>query len=73
MSIQLNVRIPDLTQSQLKVLGEKTGMTQTQLVLVAIDRFYRDIQMEAINWKNQKEVSSMSLPGPHALTQSQEM
>lgn len=37
-SKQLNVRIPSITQEQLRVIEEKTGMTQTQAVIVAIDR-----------------------------------
>lgn len=35
---QLNVRIPPLTQAQLSELQVKTGMTVTQIVVVAIDR-----------------------------------
>lgn len=37
-SKQLNVRIPAITQEQLAQIEDKTGMTQTQAVIVAIDR-----------------------------------
>ena len=37
-SKQLNVRIPPYTQDQLEQIEKKTGMTQTQAVIVAIDR-----------------------------------
>lgn len=35
---QLNVRIPPSTQEQLVQIEKKTGMTQTQAVIIAIDR-----------------------------------
>lgn len=38
---QLNVRIPPITQAQLSELLTKTGMTVTQIVVVAIDRMAR--------------------------------
>ncbi len=41
MTYHLNVRLPDHTEKQIKVLLERTGMTITQLVIVALDRIYR--------------------------------
>lgn len=35
---QLNVRIPPLTQEQLRELEERTGLTVTQIVIMALDR-----------------------------------
>jgi predicted DNA-binding protein len=35
---QFNVRLPKFTQAQIKALEEKTGMTVTQIVILAIDR-----------------------------------
>ena len=40
MSKALSVRIPESTDRQIQKLIEVTGMTQTQLVIVAIDRFF---------------------------------
>lgn len=37
-SKQLNVRIPPLTQLLLRELEERTGLTLTQIVIMAIDR-----------------------------------
>lgn len=40
MATQFNVRIPESTEKQLEYLLKKTGMTQTQLVIQAIDRLF---------------------------------
>jgi len=40
MTYHLNVRLPDHTEKQIKELLERTGMTVTQLVIVAFDRLY---------------------------------
>lgn len=42
MSTQYNVRLPDGTAKQIQKLIEVTGMTQTQLMIVAIDRMSRE-------------------------------
>lgn len=39
---QINLRIGDLTASQIDALIEQTGMTKTQVVTVAIDRMHRE-------------------------------
>jgi predicted DNA-binding protein len=39
---QFNVRLPKLTQAQIKALEEATGMTVTQILIAAIDRMTRD-------------------------------
>jgi hypothetical protein len=43
---QYNVRLPEGTAKQIQKLIESTGMTQTQLMIVAIDRMY---QQEELN------------------------
>ncbi len=35
---QKNFRLPDISLQQLKALIEKTGMTETQLIILALDR-----------------------------------
>lgn len=37
---QFNVRLPRSTQNQIAKLEAKTGMTQTQLMILAIDNLY---------------------------------
>ena len=46
MSEQLNVRIPKSTEKQIEDLLQWTGMTQTQLVIQAIDRLHQDYKRE---------------------------
>lgn len=46
MTEQLNVRIPKSTEKQIEELRQWTGMTQTQLVLLAIDRLHQDYKRE---------------------------
>src|SRR5437879_1067100 len=41
MSKQLNIRLPESTAKQLQALIEHTKMTQVQLIIVAIDRFFQ--------------------------------
>jgi predicted DNA-binding protein len=38
---QYNVRLPEETTTQIQELIEATGMTQTQLMIVAIDRMFQ--------------------------------
>ena len=40
---QFNVRLPDLTQGQLNELVLATGMTTTQVIILAIERAYRQL------------------------------
>lgn len=39
---QKNYRLPSLTIAQLKALVERTGMTETQLIIMALDRLHRE-------------------------------
>lgn len=43
---QLNTRIPKSTEEQIKYLLHETGMTQTQIVIVAIDRYTQSVKAE---------------------------
>jgi leucyl aminopeptidase len=42
-SKQKNYRLPKLTLKQIAELREQTGMTETQVIINAIDRMARDI------------------------------
>lgn len=44
MSEQLNIRAPKSTAKQIKDLQRWTEMTQTQLVILAIDRLHREYE-----------------------------
>lgn len=46
MKKQLNVRVPERTEKQLQEIIETQGMTQTQAVVTAIDRFHASIKQE---------------------------
>jgi hypothetical protein len=41
---QLNTRIPEITEKQLEELRQWTGMTQTQMLIVAIDRLHQEYE-----------------------------
>ena len=43
-SKQFNTRLPQLTHSQIKSLSDLYGMTKTQVIIVAVDRFARDLK-----------------------------
>ena len=40
---QTNVRLPDLTRQQLEAIAESTGLGQTQIIILAISRFYEQL------------------------------
>jgi hypothetical protein len=46
MTKQLNVRVPKITKQQIKDLQRWTGMTQTQTLLMAIDRLHQEYKRE---------------------------
>ena len=46
MSRQFNVRLPDYSQQQLDEMLTATGMTVTQVMIVAIDRAHKQIVVE---------------------------
>ena len=39
MSQQVNVRLPKITREQIDVLIESYGLTKTQVIILAVDRF----------------------------------
>jgi hypothetical protein len=38
MSQQFNVRLPDLTRSQIAQISDRHGLTKTQVIILAVDR-----------------------------------
>lgn len=51
-SKQINFRPPDLTRQQIDAIQAATGLTQTQIIVLAISRLYE--QLEDITPKSQK-------------------
>ena len=45
-TIPVSARLPEYTVQQLKEMGEQTGMTKTQLLILAIDKLYSAITQE---------------------------
>lgn len=43
---QLNVRLPDNSSRQLTELQSKLGMTQVQVIMLALERLSRQVQHE---------------------------
>lgn len=41
MSKQFNTRLPELTHEQIDALSQAHGLTKTQVVILAVDRFVR--------------------------------
>ena len=41
-----SARLPELTHRQLEAISEAQGLTKTQIVLLAVDRFARQLQAE---------------------------
>src|SRR6266699_3407022 len=57
MTTQYNVRLPEKTAEQIQKLIEATGMTQTQLMIVAIDRMYQQERLNEMSNKKMREVT----------------
>ncbi len=47
MSQQFNVRLPKLAHDQIDYLSETYGLTKTQVVILAVDRLKRDLDIES--------------------------
>lgn len=47
--VQFNVRLPDMTAEQIEFLQQSYGLTQVQIVILAIDRLMRDADPERGN------------------------
>jgi predicted DNA-binding protein len=46
-SSQLNVRLPLLSHDQINALAENYGLTKTQVIILAVDRFARDLETQS--------------------------
>lgn len=42
MSKQINIRLPDISRQQLADLQKKLGMTQVQVLILALDRLSKE-------------------------------
>ncbi len=46
---QFNARLPLLSHEQISSLGIDYGLTKTQVIIIAVDRLYRDLRAESIS------------------------
>ena len=44
MSKQFNTRLPELTHEQIDALSQTHGLTKTQVIILAVDRFVRALE-----------------------------
>jgi hypothetical protein len=44
MSKQFNTRLPKLTHEQIDALSQAHGLTKTQVIILAVDRFVRALE-----------------------------
>jgi predicted DNA-binding protein len=44
MSKQFNTRLPELTHEQIDTLSQAHGLTKTQVIILAVDRFVRALE-----------------------------
>ena len=62
MRRQFNVRLPDLTQNQLGNLVAMTGMTTTQVIILAIGTLHHQLTTETNDTYRNQQKSSASSP-----------
>jgi len=58
MGNQLNVRIPMISQDQMIDIATITGMTQTQIIIMAIDHLYKEARI-AFEKKGKEEEKAL--------------
>ncbi len=57
---QFNVRLPLLAHEQINVMSNDYGLTKTQVIIIAVDRLYRDLQAESIGGREaEKDVKML--------------
>ena len=56
MSKQFNTRLPELTHQQIDTLSQAHGLTKTQVVILAVDRFVRDLESALESEEAEKDV-----------------
>lgn len=62
MKQQISLRISNLTKTQIDDLGQSTGMNQTEIVSVAIDRMFREETMKYTVTVNKNGIEISSIP-----------
>ena len=56
MSKQFNTRLPELTHQQIETRSQAHGLTKTQVVILAVDRFVRDLESALGSEEAEKDV-----------------
>jgi hypothetical protein len=63
---QFNVRLPQLAQDQINWLASEFGLTKTQVIILAVDRFTRDLQAQTNEAaKDIRRFKTVSRIAPH--------
>lgn len=66
MSKQFNARLPELTHEQIDSLSETHGLTKTQVVILAIDRFVRALESQSEEaQKDVRRLKTVARIAPH--------
>ena len=63
---QFNARLPRLAHDQINALVEKYGLTKTQVVILAVDRFARELSAQAEDaQKDVRMLKTVARIAPH--------
>ena len=66
MSNQFNARLPQLTHDQINELTHAYGLTKTQVIILAVDRFCRELNEESEGAeKDVKRLKVVARIAPH--------
>jgi hypothetical protein len=59
---QINVKLPRLTQAQLSELAQATGMTVTQIVVIALDRMHHQLVVQGETDRMAEHIAAQNQP-----------
>ncbi len=66
MSKQFNARLPELSHDQIDKLARDYGLTKTQVVILAVDRFARELEAKTEDaQKDVKRLKVVARIAPH--------
>ena len=65
-SSQFNTRLPQLTHEQINALVDEHGLTKTQVVILAVDRFSRELNAQSEEaHKDVRRLKTVARIAPH--------
>ncbi len=66
VSQQFNVRLPEISHEQISQLSQTYGLTKTQVIILAVDRFARALDEENANaQRDVKRLKTVARIAPH--------